>query len=194
MAPLEIDFEQFMQSIRKAGLSLDEAILTAVSGAICRKAQCVEICSEGKKDKRGHSLITSLTIIHDGLKQDPEESVRSLTFSRHSDQGAFAAYHLCNRVELYSRDSSSEWIHTYFDYEEIASSKNQLLSDPAKKDPPEDLVAKASDMNFVIIWSQFLENKNLKVTMHKATELIKQYLKDQKLGDVSVKVDGVLIS
>lgn len=80
-----------------------------------------------------------------------------------------AAINQCQRVEIYSKESKSDWYFTYIDLEEIMNdpTKATSIADPTLKNPPNSLLSLSNeDHGTIVLWKKYDRQP------HKATRVL----------------------
>lgn len=81
-----------------------------------------------------------------------------------------ASINQCKRVDVYSKTVGEQWLHTYFDLDEITSKQMTGIPAPQKKNPPKELAGLAGDKSgTLVIWSKYDRQPD------DATEILKNF-------------------
>lgn len=161
---------QTLESLRDSDFDSLSALGEVVDNSIQAEAKSIRV----QFVESGNHQIKSVTFIDDGKGMNSEVLQNCLRLgwsSRFNDRsgiGRFGvgmtlgAVHECRRVEVYSKDSGSDWHYTYLDLDEITQKSKQgedwLIPSPTKLKPTlDDGIAKhlPQSSGTVVVWSKY---------------------------------------
>lgn len=159
-----------LDSMRNSDFDVCSAYGEVIDNAIQAEAQNVKISMvyKARTPAMKNEPIERIAFGDDGYGMDAEilHSCLQLGYSsRYNDRsgiGRFgvgatlAAINQCKRVDIYSRVPEKNWLHTYFDLDEIASKKMTGIPAPRDQQPPREFVNLAGDkIGTLVIWSKY---------------------------------------
>lgn len=161
-----------LDSLRSSDFDALSAYGEAIDNAIQAKAKNINIEFDAPVTNRNRP-IKELAFGDDGIGMDADTLASCLKLgwsSRFNDRsgiGRFGvgmilgAIHECKRIEVYSKqETSSKWLWTYIDLDEIEDGKMETIPTPTEKNIPEkylEIVGK--DHGTLVLWSKYDRQK-----------------------------------
>jgi hypothetical protein len=158
-------------SLRESDFDTASAVGEVVDNALQAEAEQIqiaitetELAARGRRPA-GTARMIELAFGDDGTGMDAETLHRCLQLgfsTRYNDRSGIGRFGVgvtlgaisqCTRIELYSRESRGNWLHTYIDLAETKT--NPYISEPVEEEPPtryKELAGKKSGT--VMIWAK----------------------------------------
>lgn len=156
---------QALQSMRASDFDASSAYGEVVDNALEAGAKNIRIRFEYSRRRGGAAPLEYVAFGDDGFGMEGDVLHRSLQlgyssrFNSRKGIGRFgvgsilAAINQCQRVDLFSKTSQSEWRSTYVDLEEIAAGSQDGIPEPQLAGPPEDLANLVGvDAGTLVLW------------------------------------------